>query len=165
MDRYLKKVPPTDINNYISGFEALNIVSSSGKMRDWHPLAYLSADNNNEYLDLYKGNSILGDYGIEHRDIPFLKAKGVYIANHFRAYIDYILKVNSLAKDKKLPALKEILWTVRDFFDNDEEYRELYRLLKIVKPILDTEIYKEIIMTDFAKLYLEELKKGKCYDY
>lgn len=158
MNRFLKKVPKTDKNNYISGFESLNIVSKTGVMRDWHPQSYLTISNDDEYIELYHGNDILGDYGIECRDIPYLNAKNVYIANHFRAYIDYILKVNALTEKEREVALKEILYATKDFFDNDDECKELYRLLKLVKPILDEKIFKTLIYKDFAKYYLAEIK-------
>ena len=71
-------------NDYISGWEALNIPTSNGYIADWHPQFYF---NEKKELKKYPYNEILKDSGISKRYIPFLnKDEYVKVSSSFWSY-------------------------------------------------------------------------------
>lgn len=129
-------------NNYISGWEALNIPTNDGYTADWHPQFYF---NENKVLKTYSYNEILKDSGILKRYIPFLN-KDEYVANYPRAIADLVYENNT----------KELKNCVYDFLDENEA-KELFEYLKIINKHKDIEDFMKYELT---KLYFKEFKNA-----
>ena len=144
--KYLKKIPETSLEKYISGYEALNTPDSSGVPADWHPRLYWYSKKEGEVLKLYN-NTKLGNRGIEERYIPYINKK-VFIANHPRAIADLVMLTNNL---------DTLTGCVDDFAFDEEQKRELLMLLLEVGKYKDIEWF---IKYELTKLYFE-YKRGK----
>lgn len=120
-----KKTPPTSINCYVSGFEALNTPDAEGMIADWHPKLYWYSDIENETIKLFS-NNILGSNGIEKRKILY-SDKEVYIANYPRAITDLVFTMDDLR-------ISSLSGFINDFaFDTNQEAEVFSYLLKINK--------------------------------
>lgn len=89
MQEYIKSIPETSFQSYISGWEALNVKDIHGFPADWHWKQYWVSCSANDTIPLYE-NPILGALGIEHREICFSKGEKVYIADFPRAFADLV---------------------------------------------------------------------------
>lgn len=86
----IKKIPITSYDEYISGWESLNIPAENGDVADWHPQNFFYSNKKDE-VKLYKKNNILNNIGIEKRKIYYPEEKIVYISNFPRAIVDILL--------------------------------------------------------------------------
>ncbi len=129
-------------NDYISGWEALNIPTSSGYIADWHPQFYF---NEKKELKKYPYNEILKDSGITKRNISFLN-KDEYVANYPRAIADLVFNDDT----------KELKNCVYDFLDDDEAI-ELFEYLKIINKHKNIEDFMKYELT---KLYFKDMKNA-----
>lgn len=68
---YKKDIPDTNSENYISGWEALNIPDENRNTADWHPITYLYSSIPGEKIKLYNTKKILGDKGIKKKNDNF----------------------------------------------------------------------------------------------
>ncbi len=144
---YLKNIPKTSLENYISGYEALNTPDKNRNVADWHPQLYWFSSKENEKLKLYTQNEILKDLGIEKRTITYPIKKEVYIANFPRAIVDLILTLNNYRVKG--------LYNAKEDFLNKEETEVLYKYLYKLK---DIERIGQYLKYEFAKRYMEDLK-------
>ena len=118
---YLKKIPETSKELYISGYEALNTPDSSGVPADWHPRLYWYSEVEGEYIKLYS-NPILGDEGIEERSLIYAKEK-VFIATHVRAMADLVFHTENL----------DILTGfVNDYAFDEKQKEEVFNMLMLI---------------------------------
>ncbi|WP_416738290.1 hypothetical protein ACM0L0_01900 [Mycoplasma sp. 005V] len=87
----LKKLPKTSYDNYISGWEALNLnFNRSSNGADWHSSEFFY-DNKISYLKTYEKNPILKNLGISKQTITWDNNKvEIYVANYGRAIYDLI---------------------------------------------------------------------------
>lgn len=137
-----KKIPKTSKKEYISGYEALNIKKQDGTVADWHPLNFWLAKDEKDYINLYKTNDILGDEGIEYRNIDYTEDK-VHVANFPRAIADLIY----YGDEKTLSRLR---YMTNDFLSKDEELETLKMLLKINDNYKDI---SEFLMIEFTRYF------------
>lgn len=148
MDMYLKVIPKTSIDNYISKYYALNTRINSNLPADWHSDCWYS-NKRNENIELTH-NYFLKSRGIIYTSIPFSKDK-VYIATYPRAIVDIIytylekgLNINKFCRN------------IADEFLTDEEKEEMfYMLLEFNKHIN----ILEYIKNQFPKEYLGEKER------
>lgn len=142
-----KKIPPTTKNQYISGLEALNVISSDGiTIADWHPLNYWMYTEKLPEIPLYLSHSLLGECGIKKRVISFDPSREVYIADYPRAIADFVLH-HSMSDAKQMVGCRH------DFLSTEQEENELYSYLKNIQTI------KEIgwfIHREYPEKYLED---------
>lgn len=130
---------------YISGWEALNVVSENGETADWHPLSYFHGNDFKMY-ELNKDNP-LKESGIKYRFIPLLNGK-FYVASFARAIADLIF----------YDTREGLKYCVKDYL-NDEEERELFNYLKILSKIIDVE---EFMKWELTLLYFEEEENARA---
>lgn len=141
---YLKKLSQTHIDNYISGYYALNIPDNNGIPADWHPKLYWYSFNKDDIVPLYNTNNIFGTEGIEYRKVDNFSCalyKKVYIANHVRAIADLAFT---------LPNLNELRGCTNDWLKDELQAWGLYNLLlKITNKDIDWFLKEE-----FSKYHL-----------
>jgi len=108
----------TSKEKYISGFEALNVVSEDGiTIADWHPLKYWVYSKQSPEISLYSYNPLLGMSGIKERIIDYKPNQKVFIADFPRAIADYIFM-----QPKKFA--KEMFDCRKDFLSTKKEEEE-----------------------------------------
>lgn len=137
-----KIIPKTSENNYISGWEALNIPNEKGDVADWHPRTYLFSNNPSEEIELYNTINFFGNKGIKKRMIYYPEKQEVYIASFSRAIADLLVTM----KDYQVPSL----YGCRKDFLNEKESGELYNYLK---PLDSNPRIKEFLKYEFTKKY------------
>lgn len=138
------------MNNYISGWEALNIPYETGEVADWHPVNFLYSNTENKQIKLYSRNELLGDFGIKKRIIKYPVIKEVYIADFPRAILDLLL---TLKKDE-LSCLNN---SVNDFLNNSDR-EKLYKFLLTIKDI--PQVYN-FLKYEFTNKFYKDLKDGR----
>ena len=121
-----KKIPYTDEENYISGWQSLNIPRDN-IMADWHPVTYLLSTSENDYIKTYKKDNDLGITGIEKKEIKFPYKSEVYISDYPRAIIDIVL-TSEQERD-----IKTLYGCRKDFLSEEEEKILFDRLIKILE--------------------------------
>ena len=142
---YLKKLPLTSIDQYISGYYALNIPDKDGIPADWHPRLYWFSVNKNETVPLYNTNSIFGTQGIHYRKVDCFSCAGydkVYIADHVRAIADLVAT---------LPDISVLRGCVNDWLRTEEQERQLYNMLLKIDKIGKTGWF---LREEFTKFYI-----------
>lgn len=119
--QFIKKIPKTTMNRYISKYYALNSEIDGKLPADWHPYCW-ECETNDEYIDLMD-NYFLGEKGILFTKIKFSDSP-VYIATFPRAVVDILydliknnMDINNFGRDLK----KEFL--------TEEEQKEMFDLL------------------------------------
>lgn len=142
---YQKIIPKTSSENYISGWEALNIPDENQNIADWHPKTYLFSEKENEEIQLYNTIDILGNNGIKKRIIKYPENKEVYIANFPRAIADLLLTM----KDYQVSSLYNCC---SDFLTKDET-DELYNYLKNLK---DNQRIDDFLKYEFTVRYFND---------
>lgn len=144
-----KRVPKTSIDNYISGWEALNTGGLHG-FSDWHTLNYWMITGEDNEIKLFD-NKILNSDGIEYRFINYCDEK-VFIASHPRALADLVYKsaLNNENLDKYINISKDLL---------TEEERDKYWLLlsNLSKYYNEIDDFRK---HEFPKRYYEEKYSG-----
>lgn len=127
--------------DYLSGWEALNVAKENGVIADWHPLHFF---NPNKKLKKYTYNPIFKDKGITRRYIPQLQREE-YVANYPRAIAD-------LVYHNQMQGLKNCCF---DYLD-EKESRELFELLKGI----DTPQVQAFLKYELTKLFVEDQCKS-----
>lgn len=148
---YWKKIPKTNIYNYISGYEALNIPNENGDVADWHPETYLSSKNPNEYIKTYKLDETIGTIGIENKIITFPNKSEVYIANFIRSIIDIIIF------SERDIEIKSIFGCKNDFLTDQESYELFEKLIELLE--------KRHKKSDKIIMFLKNEYPKKYYEY
>lgn len=145
-----KNIPNTSKEKYISGFEALNVVSEDGiTIADWHPLKYWVYSKQSPEIFLYSYNPLLGMSGIKERIIDYKPNQKVFIANFPRAIADYIFV-------QPQEFAREMLDCRKDFLSTKKEEEELYSYLKKINKSKDISWF---IKKEFPKEYLKDEKE------
>lgn len=142
-----KKIPETSLEKYISGFEALNIVSENGLTADWHPITFWTGKNDEE-IPLYQ-NYILKDKGISLRKIPYSE-EPVFIANFPRAIADLIYY-----EYEKTP---HRFRNIANDFLSEKEKKELFEYLLEIRKEKNIE---DFLIQEFSKEYYQFRKQNK----
>lgn len=125
--KYLKVIGNTSIDNYISGYYALNLPDKDGIIADWHPRQYWYSLKENDKIPLFNTNNIFGIEGIEFRTIGNFsldKEKKYYIANHIRAIADLTVTLSDI---------NELRGCTNDWLQGEGQILELYNLLLKIK--------------------------------
>lgn len=141
---YLKLIPKTSINRYISKYYAINTPINDELPADWHPYCWYS-EKQNEYIELMD-NYFLKDVGIIYGTIPFTKEK-VYIATYPRAVVDilYMYLQNGLDINK-------FGRNIANEFLTESEKQEMFSMLIEFNKHIDILDY---IKSEFPKEYLK----------
>jgi len=155
--RYLKKLPVTSINNYISGFYALNVPDEDGIPADWHPQLYWYSLNKDDTVLLYNTNNIFGTEGVQNKVVNYFSCSAydkVYIATHVRAIADLAAT---------LPDISVLRGCTNDWLRTEEQEWELYKMLLKLNDI-DSNI-EWFLKEEFTKFHLggkkhETISKG-----
>lgn len=146
--KHLKRLSQTSIDNYISGFYALNIPDIDGIPADWHPNIYWYSFDRNDMVPLYNTNNIFGIWGIEHRKVDYFSCTfydKVYVANHVRAIADLAVTLEDISV---------LRGCVNDWLRTEKQEWELYNLL------LKLENMEWFLREEFTKFHLG----GKTYE-
>ena len=162
---YLKQIPNTSINNYISGLEALNLKTNLYNPIDWHRLGVLYSHKQNDFIPTFKFNSILGNAGIIKQHI-ILANKQSFIAKPIRAIVDFIYSIiNSsdiINKKRKLHMLRGDIYNL---FPNDLDRKNIASLLiKIINATNSKEL-ETFFKEEMPKEFFNYTYKGEQYEY
>lgn len=146
--KYLKVLPQTYLNNYISGYYALNTPDTDGIPADWHPNMYWYSYDENDIVPLYNTNDIFGTQGIEYRKVNYFSCifyDKVYIASHVRAIADLVVTLSNI---------DVLRGCVNDWLRTEKQEWELYNML------LKADNIEWFLKEEFTKFYLG----GKIYE-
>lgn len=140
---FMKDLPMTSVDLYISGYYALNIPDVDGIPADWHPEIYWYSNMQGVKVDLYCSKDLpWGMQDIEYRQVDYYscaKYDKVYIATHVRAIADLVITV---------PYLEVLRGCTRDWLRTSKQAEQLYDMLKDVQGI------SWFLKEEFTKLYL-----------
>lgn len=151
---FLKNIPTTSSDNYISGWELLNSSNKEFIFEDWHTLDYWYSKDENKPLKTYKMNPIFKDVGIKEREF-IAPTKGIfYAADKVRALADLIFE--ALEESKPIVYLNRLTGDIDNFLD-DFEKKELLTLLK---PLFTNEELSNFIKKEMPKQYYECILNG-----
>lgn len=151
---FLKTIPTTSIDSYISGWELLNSSNREFIFEDWHTLDYWYSKVQNKTLKTYKKNHIFKDFGVKEREF-IAPTKGIfYSANKVRALADLIFE--ALEGSNPNLYLNRLAGDIDNFLD-DFEKKELITLLE---PLLINEELLNFIKKEMPKQYYECILKG-----
>lgn len=142
--KYLKKIPKTSINKYVSKYYALNTPIGDKLPADWHPYCWFT-DEYGEEIELMD-NWSLGESGILYKKIPFSKTP-VYIASYPRAVVDILFMYHTNGLD----ICKFGKNLANEFLTSDEKKEMFVLLIKMNKNI----DISEYIKNEFPKGYYE----------
>lgn len=163
MEKYEKLVPETSWNQYISGWEALNVATTHKDPVDWHIQGFWFSDKTNTMLKTYSRNPYLGTEGIGEDDILFPAKKKVYIANNERAFVDlvyaFLTDENRTDKEKKL-LLATLRGDIYNFFPKEQERRYVFCMLKLLQKHLNDEMLEAFMRTEMPKEYYIDKYEG-----
>lgn len=143
----IKIIPRTSYSNYISGYYSLNTPDKNGNVSDWHPLIYWAAKFPNQIVDLTSNHHIIGNYGIEYRNIKWCNQK-VHIATFNRAVIDMIYYENNQLINRGI---------INDFIFDDNDKEEIFNKLLIIRQYKDID---NILLHEFPIEFAKGVKNG-----
>lgn len=152
---FLKNIPTTSSDNYISGWELLNSSNKEFIFEDWHTLDYWYSKIQNKTLKTYKNNPIFKDFGVKEREF-IAPTKGLFFAaNKVRALADLIFE----ALGESNPSL--YLNRLSGDIDNFLEEFEKKELLTLLEPLLINKELLNFVKKEMPKQYYEcILKEG-----
>jgi len=140
---FMKELPVTSMDLYISGYYALNLPDADGIPADWHPETYWCSNKQGVKVQLYRSKDFpWGIQDIEQRRIDYYscaKYDKVYMATHVRAIADLVVTA---------PYLEVLRGCTRDWLRTNEQVEQLYNMLKDVPGI------SWFLKDEFTKLYL-----------
>ena len=142
----IRDIPKTSYSKYISGYYSLNTPDSNGNIANWHSYYYWDKDNSKSKIELYKNKFLLGNEGIEYRNIVWCENK-VYIADFLRSIADILIEND---KDK-VNLLKNC---VKDYL-TDIEANKLYKYCLKIREYVDI---KSFVKREFLREYVEDIE-------
>lgn len=162
---YLKQIPNTSLNSYISGLEALNLKTDLYDSIDWHRLGVLYSHKQNDLITTFKSNTILGDAGIIKQYI-ILANKQSFVAKPTRAIVDLIFSIiNSSDITYKKRRLNMLRGDIYNLFPDDLERKNIASLLiKIIKATNSKEL-QDFFKEEMPKEFFNYTYKGEQYEY
>lgn len=162
---YLKKIPNTSPDNYISGLEALNLKTNLHDSIDWHRLGILYSHNQDDILTTFKANKILGNSGIIEQHI-LLANKQSFIAKPSRAIVDLILSIfNSSDTVYKKRRLNMLRGDIYNLFPNDLDRKNIASLLIKAINATNSKELNEFFKREMPKEFFKYTYKGEQYEY
>jgi hypothetical protein len=154
-------IPETSLDCYISGYCALNLPAPEDTSGDWHGVnvfcGFEPIDNlkdNGLLVDLAGINgftdtrNIYGDYGVydctkELARYGYIHEGGrAYAANHFRAVLDLLFY--DLCHGMRYP--RQLGGASENYFDNDEQKNFLLDKAREMRPYLNSEGERKLLM-------------------
>ncbi|EKU77405.1 hypothetical protein [Veillonella seminalis] len=166
MGYYLKTIPETDKNNYISGWYSLNASTNKEKAVDWHSLGHWYSKKENEILETTKYNPILKYKGIYYGELTFPIIKKVYIASHVRAILDIIYKTITTEKtQEQFNQLNFLKGDIYNFFPEEKDRQNIFSLLIEMQTKTNSIQLKNFIRNELPKEYYNYVYEGANYVY
>ena len=162
---YLKQIPNTSLNSYISGLEALNLKTDLYDSIDWHRLGVLYSHKQNDLITTFKSNNILGDAGIIKQYI-ILANKQSFVAKPTRPIVELIFTIiNSSDITYKKRRLNMLRGDIYNLFPDDLERKNIASLLiKIIKATNSKEL-QDFFKEEMPKEFFNYTYKGEQYEY
>lgn len=156
MEKYRKKIPITSWNQYISGWESLNVATASKDPVDWHIRGYWYSDNPDISLKTYSYNPYLQNEGIRNEEVAFPLFEKAYIACNERAFVDlvYVILFEVSASERERTMLLATLrGDIYNFFPSDTERQYVFSMLHRIWLKTENDKIRKFLREEMPKEY------------